>query len=64
MFLGFDVVSTRMKSSIMVVVCLSETLMKKISPANLGLERFSLESCSTSLAPWLLLFHLSFDGLT
>ena len=50
------------RSSSMVVVCLSEPLMRRMSSANQRLERFVSGSCSTSLTPWLPLFHLSVSG--
>ena len=39
--------------SSMVVVCLGEPLMRRMSSANLRLERFVSRSCSASLTPWL-----------
>ena len=38
--------------SSVVVVCLSEPLMTRMSPAKLRLERFVSGSCSASLVPW------------
>ena len=46
----------------MVVVCFSEPLMRRMSSANLRLERFVLGSCSASLTPWLHLFLFSVFG--
>ena len=40
----------------MVVVCFSDPLMRRMSSANLRLERL-VESCSATLTPWLRLFH-------
>ena len=50
------------RPSYMVVVCLSEQLMRKISSANLRSDRFASGSCSTTLTPWLFLFHFSESG--
>ena len=41
-----------MRSSDMVVVCLIVPLMRRMSSANLKLERFASRSCSTSLSLW------------
>ena len=46
----------------MVVVCINEPLMKRMSSANLRLERFESESYSASLTPWLHLFHFLDSG--
>ena len=41
----------------MVVVCFSEPLMRRMSSANLRLERFVSGSCSAKLTPWVYFFH-------
>ena len=77
-FLGFDVVlkmcffvGCRCKPcavvavvtcSGIVVVCMSEPLMRRMSSANLRFERFVSVPCSANLAPWLPLFHFSVSG--
>ena len=48
-----------MRSSNMVVVCLSEPLIRRMSSANL---RLASRSCSMSLFPWLSLLHVSDVG--
>ena len=48
------------RSSCMVVVCFSE--LRRMSCANLRLERFVSGLCLTSLTPWLNLFHFSVNG--
>ena len=49
-------------SSRMVVVCFSEPPLRRMSSANLRLERFLLRSCSASLTQWLNLFHFPVSG--
>ena len=44
------------RSSSMVVLCLSEQLLRRMSSANLIFERFVSGSYSTLLTPWLPLF--------
>ena len=46
----------------MVVVCLSEPLMRIMSSANLRLERFVSGSCSAGLTPWSFLYHFPVTG--
>ena len=55
-------VVTVVRSSSMVVVCFSEPLMRRMSSANLWLERFVLVWCAASLTPWLHLFQFSALG--
>ena len=50
------------RSSSMVVVRLTEQLVRRMSSANLRLERLVSRSCPTSLTPWVSLFHFSVSG--
>ena len=50
------------RSSSMVVVCSSEPLMRRMSSANLTMERSVLGPCSASQTPWLHLLHFSAIG--
>ena len=54
--------SVVVRSSRMVVVCFSESLMERVSSANLRLERFVSGSYSARMTPWFSLFHIPVCG--
>ena len=50
------------RSSSMVVVCLSKLLMKRMSSTNPKMEKFASRPCSASLTLWFSLFRFSDSG--